>query len=214
MTLDVYGSILKLPITSIRSVQWTDLTPNFFMILPERDLAQFASTYLTSFYWNKTSNRPDLKSLVDAFPNLNLFFIDEILSQIDAFVRNMYASIIFLGLAVVLFALYIYLIIMFLRDHVRKVENNVMFYLGVSDKCIKRAWMLQHGLYSLSAIISGFLLAKAVSIVLMQYFFNIRLAAFAIEDGIVLFSALVIVVCLTCLAPLVFFQRSVERHIV
>ena len=50
VTVLIQGSSVNAQISSIRSVDWNNFQPNFFLIFSPGSLNEFSSTYMTSFF--------------------------------------------------------------------------------------------------------------------------------------------------------------------
>ncbi len=74
------GRDLNAEVTSIRSLRWDMMNPNFYMILSPGTLNNHTSTYLTSFYLSD-QKKEVLNKLVKAFPSVTLLDIDLIVKQ-------------------------------------------------------------------------------------------------------------------------------------
>ncbi len=81
LTFNIAGSEFTAKISSIRTVVWESMKPNFFMIFNPVVLNDFPSTYITSFYVPQAV-KPELHSVMNQFPSATLIDIDEIINQI------------------------------------------------------------------------------------------------------------------------------------
>ena len=88
----IAGQDVTARVSSLRSVNWDNFQPNFFMIFAPQTLAGLPTTYLTSFYLPPGRERA-LVELARAFPAVTLLQVDAILAQL----RDILAQV---GLAV------------------------------------------------------------------------------------------------------------------
>lgn len=95
-------------ITSIRSVKWDSMQPNFFVIFAPGQLDQMPANYIASVYIpkNQTGILPEF---VKAFPSVTVIALDKLIANIEAVFNQVIAAIQLLlgfllaaGLAVVL----------------------------------------------------------------------------------------------------------------
>ncbi|MCM2318814.1 MAG: ABC transporter permease [Pseudomonas sp.] len=77
----IAGQDIEARVSSLRSVNWDNFQPNFFMVFEPRTLAGLPTTYLTSFYLPPGSERP-LVELARAFPAVTLLQVDAVLAQL------------------------------------------------------------------------------------------------------------------------------------
>lgn len=79
----IAGQDVVARVSSLRSVNWDNFQPNFFMIFAPGTLAGLPTTYLTSFYLPPGRERA-LVELARAFPAVSLLQVDAILAQLRA----------------------------------------------------------------------------------------------------------------------------------
>ncbi len=80
LTFSVAGRALKVKVTSLRTVEWENFRPNFYMVMPEAALADYPATWLNSFYL-PAEQRHQLNDLIRDFPVLTLIDMDTIIFQ-------------------------------------------------------------------------------------------------------------------------------------
>ncbi|HEY9280970.1 MAG TPA: FtsX-like permease family protein, partial [Eoetvoesiella sp.] len=83
LTFDVAGQAIKVMVTSVRDVKWDSFQTNFFAILSPAALKGAPVSYITSFHLPKQSAGL-AQQLVHEFPNLTVFDVGSILSQVQA----------------------------------------------------------------------------------------------------------------------------------
>lgn len=94
-------------IINLRSVQWSSIHPNFFMIFPPGLLDEFPATYITSFHLDATQTAI-LNEMIKTFPNVTIVDMANVLTQIQDLTRNIisamqYLLLFCLGLGVLIF---------------------------------------------------------------------------------------------------------------
>ena len=75
------GSTLEAQVASIRSVNWDNFTPNFYMVFSPGALHGAPSTLLTSFHL-PAEQRDQLRELTRTFPAMTLLEVEAILEQL------------------------------------------------------------------------------------------------------------------------------------
>ncbi len=63
LTFSIGSEQIDVSVTHIRSVQWDTMKPNFYMVISEKTLEDFPTTYITSFYLSE-KNKKRLNALV------------------------------------------------------------------------------------------------------------------------------------------------------
>ena len=86
VTVRVQGSFIDARVSSIRSVDWDNFQPNFFLIFSPGSLNEFSSTYMTSFFL-KQDQKLLLNSLLKDSPSLTVLELDKIIETIKLIIR-------------------------------------------------------------------------------------------------------------------------------
>lgn len=77
----IEGQPLDARITSLRSVNWENFNPNFYMMFPEGALDDFSQTWLTSYYL--PAGDSDFENIISKqFPGVSVIDIDFVLKRI------------------------------------------------------------------------------------------------------------------------------------
>ncbi len=81
------------PVTSIRSVQWDNMRPNFYMVFPPQGaLDSLPATWMTSFYL-PVEGKDGLNAFSRAFPTVSVLEVDHIIERIQGIVRQVTQAI-------------------------------------------------------------------------------------------------------------------------
>lgn len=148
-------------VTSIRTVQWESMQPNFYMAFPpDGQLAAMPSTWITSFYL-PTSKKALLNDFARAFPTVSVLEVDHIIERIRAIVQQVTQAVeailaLILAAALVVMAA---VVSATLRD--RQREGALLRTLGGQQRLLVRSTMLEFALLGLVAGILGALAAEA-----------------------------------------------------
>ncbi len=86
------GQELTATVSSIRSLQWETMKPNFYMVFSPGTLEAFPGTYLTSFYLPE-SKKTFLNGLVKKYPAMTILEVDLILKQFKTILRQLTEAI-------------------------------------------------------------------------------------------------------------------------
>jgi putative ABC transport system permease protein len=88
----ISGQPLTATVSSIRSLRWETMKPNFYMIFSPGTLESFPGTFLTSFYLPE-SNKSYLNQLVKKYPAMTILEVDLILKQFKTIVAQLTEAI-------------------------------------------------------------------------------------------------------------------------
>ena len=83
LEFDVAGESVKVVVTSLRRVDWDSMRANFFAILTPAALAEAPQTWMTAFHLPPGGTRTT-QELLERFPNLTVFDVGAILSQLQS----------------------------------------------------------------------------------------------------------------------------------
>ncbi len=85
LTFDIGGQSLVAEVTSIRTLEWESMSPNFFIILSPSALRDFPATYMTSFYLDR-SEKVFLNTLLSNHPTITVIEIDALIEQVKSII--------------------------------------------------------------------------------------------------------------------------------
>ncbi len=100
ITFSVAGQTVDARVSSIRSVKWDSMNPNFYMIFDRPLLGGISANWVTSFYL-PTENKLALNTLSRAHPTISIIEIDQTIEQVQSIVSKVSLAIEFI-LALVL----------------------------------------------------------------------------------------------------------------
>lgn len=83
LTFDFGSEQREVQVSSLRSVNWDSLQPNFYVIFEPGSLEGLATTYMTSFYLSAQANTA-LVQLARDFPSVTLIQVDALLAQLQS----------------------------------------------------------------------------------------------------------------------------------
>ncbi len=83
LTYDVAGTKYTAKVTSLRSVNWDNFKPNFFVIASPGLMKDLPASYISSFYLPE-GNEGTISKLIAQFPNLTVIDMTAIMTQVRA----------------------------------------------------------------------------------------------------------------------------------
>ena len=92
LVFEIQGRELAARVASIRSVAWDNMQPNFYIIFSPNALDDFPSTFMTSFYLER-SDKIFLNQLLRAYPTMTVIEVDAIIAQIKAIIAQVTLAI-------------------------------------------------------------------------------------------------------------------------
>jgi len=137
LTFDIAGTKITDKITSLRSVQWDSMKPNFFVLLAPNAIKQYHRTYITSLKISD-EKREQLPRLIQQFPSITDIDISAILKQ----VRDLINKAAFAVQAIFLFTLVAGVVVLFAalqsQKAMRRRELAILKSLGASRAYLRR----------------------------------------------------------------------------
>ncbi len=135
---DIGGQRFEAPITSLRTVQWDTMQPNFYVIAAPGSLNNYPTSYITAVRIRETDTH-FTTDLVKAFPDITVLDVRAILKQIrriiaqaSSAVEVVFAFSLLAGIVVLLAAIQT-------QGNERRQEIAILKTLGASKRQIRRS---------------------------------------------------------------------------
>lgn len=148
--LSVAGQTLHAKVSSIRSVRWDSMHPNFYMIFNQALINGAGANWLTSFYL-APEQKNVLNTLLQRFPTLSLLEIDQTIEQVRSIVDKISLAVEFI-LALILVAGFLVLIssIQATLD-LRRHESAILRTMGAGQALVRKILLIEFGALGLLA---------------------------------------------------------------
>jgi putative ABC transport system permease protein len=166
---------LEATVTSLRSLEWQSMRPNFFLIFPPRLLADFPATFMTSFHL-EADNKRFLNEFIRTFPTITVIEMDIVVDQIRSIVEQVSAAI-ELVLAVILAAGALVLIAGVQSSvDTRMRESAILRALGAPRRLILGGLLIEFAAMGLFAGLLATVAAEFSVYILQEYVMDMRYA--------------------------------------
>lgn len=167
LTFTIGSQQQQATVSHIRSVRWDTMKPNFYMVFSPQTLANYATTYITSFYLAEESKNT-LNNLVKHFPSITVLEVDAMLKQFKMILTQLTAAINYL----LYFALFAGFTVLFAAVNSsldsRIYEGALMRTLGANRALLRKAHFIE---FSLLGLVSG-LIAVLISELLLYVIYT------------------------------------------
>lgn len=149
LTFNAGSQVFSATVSSIRTVDWESLRPNFYFIFSEESLSQMPATWLSSFHYEGDGQL--LTQLSRHYPTINVLDtgaiitqIQQILQQVSQALEVMVVLVIFCGLLLLLAQIQV---------GMSQRERELVVYrtLGASKKLMRRTLWSEFALLGLMA---------------------------------------------------------------
>jgi putative ABC transport system permease protein len=151
--LKVEDRDIKTFVQSIRTINWDNFSPNFFVIGHPSLFKDIPSTFITSFYIPK-EKQENAAELMREFRTISVFSIEELIKQVKEIIDQVTKALNSILLLTCLSA--IFLALSALQDgfSVRRHQSAILRTLGASNSLIKNSALIE---FALLGLISGIL---------------------------------------------------------
>lgn len=92
LVFNIQGRDLDATLASIRTVSWDNMQPNFYIIFSPGTLADFPSTYMTSFFLEK-EKKLFLNTLLNQYPTMTVIEVDALIERIQSIISQVTLAI-------------------------------------------------------------------------------------------------------------------------
>ncbi|MEO2175805.1 MAG: FtsX-like permease family protein [bacterium] len=135
LVFTIQGRELETTVSSIRSVSWDNMQPNFYIILSPGALKDFPSTFMTSFFLER-ENKVFLNTLLRNYPTMTVIEVDAIIEQVKTIISQVTLAIeLVLGLIMISGALVLLASIQASMDE-RFKQHAILRTLGAGRRLV------------------------------------------------------------------------------
>lgn len=172
VVFDVLGLELEAKVVNIRTVKWTEFTPNFFLLLQEGAINDAPKTMLATISTGEYDATKMLLNLTDKFPSLTVIDVKNLFESFATVVKDVSSITEKMSLYSVFIGLLMSFIIIQYQMNLQK--NNILRLkmIGIKNKTIKNSFLLEFGLISLTASILGIVLGSVGSYFISDLLFE------------------------------------------
>jgi putative ABC transport system permease protein len=196
LSFNIGGQLLKAQVSSIRSLDWASMRPNFYFIFPPQSLENYAGSYITSFYL-APEKKALLSDLLRQFPTVTLIEIDTIIKQMKIVVSQVSTAIGLVLMLVVVCALLVGVANVLASLDSRLQENAILRTLGASKKLIVSGLLME---FAAVGLLSGLLAALGSNIALFGLQYWVLEMDVAMHGGVFIVAPLIGVLTMCTLA--------------
>jgi len=162
LTILVGAEEVTAKVTSIRSVHWRSMSPNFFLIFNRASLGDIPSTYISSFYL-PNDKQEMLNELLRQYPTISLIKIDRLISKLKEIIEQVSLALSYI-MALVICASVLVLLVQIQASYQQRHQDLVILRtLGAGKKLLKRAIAIE---FLISGALAGFIAALTTELAL------------------------------------------------
>jgi putative ABC transport system permease protein len=193
LTLDIQGISFMATVSSLRQVDWSNFSMNFFMILEPGALDGAPLTYIATTRVPKTSEVPLQQAIVAAMPNVTAINVGDVLENIARIFRQLAMGIQALALLCLMTGAVVMIAAISINRYRRLFDLAILKALGGGRSLLLFSLGMEFGLIGAFAGLVGLGLGCLLSWSILHFFFDLTWTF----DPIVLITGLLLTIVLT-----------------
>ena len=176
MTFDISGRKITARVANIRELDVRNARTAFVFVFRPGTLETAPQTYAATVlkHVGATDRQRLQRQIVDAFPNVQIFDVADIIAAVDKLVRNFVIAISFVGSFVLLTGILILIGSVALTKSQRVYENAILKTLGASRRTLTTILIAEYGLLGFLAGVVATAFAVTLSYVVCKYLMEIE----------------------------------------
>lgn len=192
---DVQGMPIKTRVTSLRTVDWRRVQPNFFVVFPTGSLEEAPGQHILATHVKDSAQSAALqREVVKQFPNVSAIDLTFIIQTLDGILDRVTFVIRFMAMFTVATGLLVLVGTVMTGKYQRIKESILLRTLGASRRQVQRILLSEYLFLGLFAGLTGALLAIGGSWALATFMFKIdySLAVVPVATALGVVSALTV----------------------
>jgi len=172
--VDIQGVPVAARVGSIRSVEWSNFSTNFYMILSPGALDGVPYTYVGTVHVPPAQEVPLQQAVVAAFPNVSAINIGEVMDSFARILEHLSLAIRAVALFCILTGAVVMAAAVATTRYRRLYESVVLKALGATRGIIARAFAVEYALMGAVAGAIGVVLASVLTAVVLHWVFDLN----------------------------------------
>ncbi len=144
LTINIGGNIVTLPITSIRTVDWGSMQPNFYLILPKNALQNYPANFVSSIFISEADAQPFYKTM-SQFPTVSILNVGDVLKQIQTIIGQLSQAIQLVLFCILSAGALVLLASVRSTLEERLEEGALLRVLGARSTLVRQALLIEFG---------------------------------------------------------------------
>jgi putative ABC transport system permease protein len=172
LTFTIGSQQVQATVAHTRTVRWDTMKPNFYMVFSQDTLADYASTYITSFHL-ADNQKGVLNQLVKNYSSITILEVDALLKQFKLILTQLIAAINYLLYFALLAGFTVLFAAVYSTLDNRIFEGALMRTLGANRALLRKSHLIE---FSLLGLISGsiaVLMSEVIKYALYTYVLNL-----------------------------------------
>ncbi|MGB2481880.1 MAG: ABC transporter permease [Pseudomonadales bacterium] len=142
LQFEIEGRQFATEVTSVRSVDWDNMQPNFYLIFSPKVLDEFPSTFMTSFFLDP-EQKIVLSDLLRKFPTMTVLEVDALIEQIRKIVDQVTLAVEFVLVLILISGAMVLLASIQASLDERMKQFVILRTLGASNRLVRLSLALE-----------------------------------------------------------------------
>lgn len=160
LSFQIGSEQIKLPVTSIREVNWQSMQPNFYMIFSENVLADFPATFIAAMHVPEEKQKI-IQTFLSQYPTISVIDVQAMIGQLRSVIEQVSLAIEFILALVVIAGSLVLVAQVQASMEERERELAILRTLGAKGSLLKGATVLE---FVILGAIAGFMASIAMEI--------------------------------------------------
>lgn len=170
LTFQLGSDTVKLPVTSIREVNWQSMQPNFYMIFSDGVLSDFPATYITAIHVPDFSKKT-MQTFLSQYPTISVIDVDAMINQLRTIISQVSMAIEFILALVVLAGSLVLIAQVQASMEERERELAILRTLGAKGSLLRNSTLLEFVvLGAVAGLLASFIMEVAVYFIQTELF--------------------------------------------
>ncbi|MEL0636806.1 FtsX-like permease family protein [Marinomonas sp. TI.3.20] len=155
LTLNIGGISYTLPVTSIRTVDWGSMRPNFYVIVPKQILSHYPANFVSSFFIKAGQEQAFYKAM-SGYPTVSILNVGDLVKQIQTIIGQLSQAIQLVLLCILAAGALVLIASIGSTLEERREEGALLRVLGARASLVRQALIVEFGFLGLfSGIIAA-----------------------------------------------------------
>lgn len=160
LTFNLGSDIFDVEVTSIRTVNWQSMQPNFYMIFNQKVLQDFPATYIASLYVDENQTA-DFNKFIEKYPTITVLDVDAMINQLRSVIKQVSIAIEFILILVILAGSLVLVAQVQATMEERQRDLAILRTLGAKGRLLRNSVLYE---FVALGLIAGFLASAAMEV--------------------------------------------------
>jgi len=214
LQFNVQGIEISGKITNTRSVNWSDMKPNFVVLFSPGTLESAPSYYMTAFLLESADDRYQFqKDLIGSAPNVTVIDVEKAIQSFTSILDKVTNIIGLMTSFIIVSAMLLLISSLYSTKRQREEETSLLRIIGATSGFVVRMYLLEGVFVGVYSFLCSLGLSLGANYILSTYFLNLRYTI-PVSEIFIFFVVTVLVMVLVYLVNLFgLFRRPAKEFL-